>query len=177
MSYFEKFPLIVYEFNSKNTVVKDILCRNMMASEYKPLTDLYSKYNVVDGETPQLLAQRFYGSSFYHWVILLFNEIHNPYFDWPVHSSSIENICIDKYGSENINAIRHYTNSDGIIIGEIKTFSSDVVWVPPANPFGGNPVTFYEHEEIINESKRKIMMMRPELLGDFVSQFEVKING
>ena len=142
MTYFSKFPLMAYEFNSKMSVVKDILRRATFASEYKPFTDLYSPYTILEGETPQSVAVTFYGSPSYHWVVLIFNEIHNQYFDWPLDQLSMDKLCTEKYG-DSVFMTKHY-ELDGIVVGEVKDFSSDVVWVPP-EPVGllSVPISFY----------------------------------
>lgn len=170
MTYFSKFPLMIHESNGKETVVKDILRRARFISEYKPYTDLYTPYRISDGETPQSIAHSIYGAATYHWVVMLFNEIHDPYFDWPMSSHTLYDYCVDKYGEDNMYLVRHI-EQDGNIIGEIKEFNKDIPWVAPENDGNHLAVSFYEYEESVNEAKRSIHIMRPELLGDFVSQF------
>ena len=55
----------------------------------QPYPNLWSKeitdyYDVQDGDTPSILAYQVYGDANKHWVILLFNNIINPYYDWPL---------------------------------------------------------------------------------------------
>lgn len=175
MTYFSNFPNIAYEFNSKISVVKDILRRATFTSEYKPYTDLYTPYTILEGETPQSVADFFYGSPSFHWVVLIFNEIHNPYFDWPLDQLSVDKLCTEKYG-DNVFVTKHY-ELNGSVVGEVKDFSPDFVWVPPSSVGLAVPITFYEYEHRINDEKRYIQIMRPELLSEFVQQFEVAING
>lgn len=177
MTYFTQFPLTTYEFNGISNNVKDIFRRAKFMTEYKSGADIYTPYLISDGETPQSLANTLYGSAFYHWVILIFNEIHDPIFDWPLEQNSIDIICKNKYG-DYMHSLKHFELS-GSIVGEVKDFTSP--WIPPVNPYPGNVeingVTFYEYETTLNEAKRNIVIMRPELLGDFVTQFEKAING
>ena len=170
MTYFQKFPHIVYEFNNTHTVVKDIFVRSAFISEYKPLTDLYSSYIIQDGETPQTIAAAMYGSAFYHWVVLMFNEIHNPYLDWPLTTQTLEKYCTDKYGAA-MYMIKHYVSSDGNVVGEVKVFSSPGTWIPPTDLGNNIGISFYDYESQLNEEKRHITLLRPELLGEFVKQF------
>ena len=175
MTYFSQFPLTTYELSGKESVVVDIFRRSRFISEYIPLTDLYDKYTILDGETPQMLALRFYDSAFYHWVILMFNEIHNPYFDWPLDTLSLEKICSDKYGDTTMYMTKHYIK-DGAIIGEIKQFNPSVTWIPPVDPGLATAVSFYDYEQQMNDSKRDILILKPTLLGEFVKQFNDSIN-
>lgn len=181
MSYFSKLPLTTYEFNSNTTVVRDILTRAAFISEYKPYTDLYDTYLILDGETPQSVALKFYKNTSYHWVVLLFNEIHNPLFDWPLDQLTLTNRLIDFYGETTMNSVRHY-EKDGVVVGEYKEYNKNITWVPPLNPGPINnlvytPITFMDYENRLNDEKRVIRIMRPELLGDFVAQFEESMNG
>jgi hypothetical protein len=177
MTYFAKFPHIAYEFNGNSVVVKDILRRAKFLTEYKPYTDIYEPYTILDGDTPQSLGASFYGASTYHWVILLFNEIHNPSFDWPLTALTLIECCILKYGVDSMYKVRHFEN-DGVVVGEVKDFVKGVEWIPPVS-IGQNlyPVSFFEYEERMNDDRRVITIMRPELLSDFVSQFGESING
>lgn len=176
MTYFNKFPLIAYELDGKESVVTDILRRARFMSEWKTYSDLYMPHMVLDGDTPQSIALTYYGAATYHWIILIFNEIHNPYFEWPMDIQSLENYCISKYGN-NIMFMTRHLEHNGNIVGEIKEFVRGVNWIPPIDQGQNLAVSFFEYEESLNDAKRIIKIMRPELLGDFVSQFEAAING
>jgi hypothetical protein len=106
----------------------------------------------------------------------MFNEIHNPYFEWPVDTLTLKNICIEKYTEVNMYMVKHY-ELDGLIVGEIKDFvDKNLTWIPPLDVDGATPISFYDYEEQLNDDKRQISILRPELLGDFVNQFAQTIN-
>jgi hypothetical protein len=96
MSYFKKFPRIEYTFDNGLTskVAVDILTRVGFKSKVKNTSEMFSDYDIEEGETPEVLADRYYGDSELHWVILIMNEIINPYDDWPV-STRVLNKSID----------------------------------------------------------------------------------
>ena len=175
-NYFNKFPNTSYEFNRQTSVVKDIFRRSAFVSEYRPYSDLFEGYLIKDGETPEFLSMKFYGDSSYHWLLMVFNEIHNIHSDWPMNQLSLEQYCQAKYG-EYAFAISHY-EIDGQIVGEVKTFSDP--WVPPPNPYPGNimciPMTFFDAENTKNDAKRNIKILRPELIREFSVQFERSIR-
>jgi hypothetical protein len=175
MTYFTQFPNIQYEMDNKTYVIKDIFRQATFISEYKPLSDLYESYTILDGETPHMLADKFYGSGEYFWVILVFNNIQSLYIDWPLSAHGLEEYCKQKYGSF-WQSIKHY-EKDGIVVGEYKEFHAN--WVPPVDPENGlyYPVSFYEYESNINDEKRKIKILRSELLSEFITQFKDAING
>lgn len=174
MSYFEYFPKMSYEFEGNKHTVTDILRRCAFISEYKPYTDLFYSHTIADGETPQSLAQQIYDSVNYYWIILLFNEIHNPYFDWPLIEQNMIAMCTEKYTQEVMLLTRHY-EYEGLIVGEVKDFS--IPWEPPVDTGLGTSVSFYDYEVALNDAKREIQILRPELLGNFIDQFRKGING
>lgn len=173
MSYFKYIPFGTYEFDSKISSVKDICKRSMFISEHHPYTDLYDRYEIKDNENIQTIAKKFYESPSYHWIIALINEIHNLQFDWPLNQMQLDNYVHDTYGEDYIK-IKHWVNSSGIICGEIKEYT--LGYVNPPNPgVEGNQeytmITFEEYESMVNDKKRVIFILKPELLGDFVKQF------
>jgi hypothetical protein len=179
MTYFSNLPYTSYELDGDTTIVKNILVRSKFISEYAPYTDLYELYAIDDGETVQSIANSYYGSSSYYWVIMMFNEFHDVNTEWPLNFVQFNKFVEDKYGVYR-DSIMYWVNQDDLVCGEVKNFSSP--WTPPENPgVPGNleytPVTFTEHEEKINNKKRIIKLMRVELLSDFVSQFRDSLNG
>lgn len=175
MTYFKKFPLMTYSFNGKESVVRDILRRATFISEYKPLTDVLTPHLIMDGETPQTLAKTLYGAATYHWIVLMFNELHNPYFDWPLSALDLDRVCIEKYGADTMYMTKHYELND-IIVGEIKQFSKNVPWIAPEAVGESVAVSFFDYEDRLNDKRRSINVLRPELLREFVHQFESSIN-
>lgn len=178
-NFFNKYPNTAYEFNGSSSIVKDIFRRTVFASEYKPYSDLYDDYLVKDGETPESISKIAYGDHAYHWVVLVFNEIHNTLTDWPMNQLDLELYCTSKYGSAQY-LVSHY-QIDENHVGETKDFVDAESWVAPVNPFPNNtrciPVTFFDMENTLNDKKRNIRLLRPELLSSFISQYESSLNG
>lgn len=176
MSYFSQFPKTVYSVLGKESTVQDIFRRCSFISEYKPYTDLYSEYVISDGNSPISIAKEIYGSVDFFWVVLLFNEIHSIYTDWPLNSHDLEETCRSKYGDLVMYQTRHF-ELDGLIVGEVKEFDPAQTWIPPTNP-GGEvlAVSFYDYETRLNDEKRVIQLLRPELLPEFTAQFEAALN-
>jgi len=58
----------------------------------------YQTVEIQDGERPDLLSQRLYGTPIYHWTFLLLNpQIKNIWDDWPMSSSQLVEYCTNKY--------------------------------------------------------------------------------
>lgn len=174
MTYFAKLPYTKYEFNGDSFYVKDILTRNKFKTEFASLSDLCYDYKIADGDTLQSIALDVYGSASLHWVILLFNEIHDIPFEFPLSILELNDYCEIKYGSA-MHLVKHWAVNENIV-GEIKEFTDASSWISPINPQPENsfdciPVSFFEYETKINEAKRNIKILKPELLSEFIKQF------
>jgi Base plate wedge protein 53 len=176
MNYFSKFPLFVYD----NTIVRDILRRTYFVSDYKNYVDLYTPYMILDGDTPESIAQKEYGSVGLWWVVLVFNEIHDMYSEWPKDEPLLIEFCKSKYPGEtlgvaNMDRVFYYMKDD-IIVSEMNPPVDWNTWQSPPEVIGASPITFYDHESSENEKLRRIRLLRPELVQEFVRQFEQVIK-
>lgn len=110
--YFENFPYTLYSLDDRKTVqlVKNILLRVALREEIKNNLTIYDEYDVKDGETPEIVADKFYNDPTLHWVILHINEILDPRFSW-VHS--VNNLSLYVSGKYNdVNGIHHYEDDN-----------------------------------------------------------------
>ena len=74
--YFNYFPTTYYTNSDSSTAldtVTNIIARFAFESELKENTSIFYPYDVQDGETPEMIANKYYGSSEKHWIVLLFN--------------------------------------------------------------------------------------------------------
>ena len=108
MSYFEMFPNILYSAkgDGKFTVMKDILTRVKLVDSAKENILGFDYYDVKDGETPEMIAHKYYGDVNLHWVIIATNDIIDYYEDWPMSVQKFEEFVKNKYN--NPQAIHHY---------------------------------------------------------------------
>ena len=80
--YFANFPSIVYDAtgNFDFKVVTNLLRRVALRQKVRDNTLIFDTYDVGNGETPEILADKLYGESELHWIILLLNNIVNCVF-------------------------------------------------------------------------------------------------
>ena len=129
MAYFKNFPQILYSFSTglsidafamtditRRVKINDFNLQNVMS---------YDEYDVQDGETPELIADKLYDNPEYHWTLLIVNEIIDPRYDWPLSVEALKNYVEAKYGLGNENAVHHYENSDGDTV-YFKTYTGTV---------------------------------------------------
>lgn len=110
-----------------------------------------------DGETPEIVAEKVYGNPEYHWIIMLVNERFDYLADYPLTYDALLKYVEDKYGAGNENATHHYINTDGYIVDSSQA--------------GATPVSNLQYEERVNENKRRIKIVSPNLIATVLNQF------
>jgi len=170
--YFDNFPTIPYdsELTGKSKDVKNLLRRVGIRAKVKVNTMLYDTYDVRNGETPESIAHRLYNDAELHWVIMLINNITDRYHDWPMTEAQFLQFIKDKYS--NVDGTHHYeipqTSGDTSIKIDIGTDNTNY---PSATL-----ITNYEYEQEQQDAKRKIRLLDPSYIGDFVEEFKSLIS-
>ena len=85
-TYFSSFPKIYYDAagNGNYKLVTNLLRRVQIKEGLKESAALFDLYDITGEETPESVAEQFYGNQKYYWVILLFNNIKDRFYDWPL---------------------------------------------------------------------------------------------
>jgi len=173
MAYFEKFPKILYDIdNTKNfKLVTDILRRVKVRESIRDNVELFDKYDVDSGDSPETIAYKIYGSVRYYYVILLLNNIKDRYYDWPLSYQAFESYVKDKYA--NPSGIHHYeiTQSSGTTTSNGPDDYDYLIEVNSTQP-GAVAVTNYEYEQRLQDKKRQIKLLKPGFLKAFETEFE-----
>lgn len=99
--YFKDFPQFLYDFNYgnkiKTSVVLDITRNVRIKKEILQNITLYDEYDIVDGETPEIISEKFYGTPEYHWVVMLANGKYDYRADFPLIESVLQKHISDVY--------------------------------------------------------------------------------
>lgn len=198
--YFSSFPYVGYSLNENPqpgelTWVTDIFRRTAPIRDLLKNRQMFYRYLILDGETPEMIAAREYGSAAYHWVINILNNITDPLLDWPKDYANLVAYINETYGSiaSASTGIHHYTmtqskvdsqgnsSEETFIIDETK-YDTLTSLVPVVTTFaGGVTVTVtttratvdnYTYEIDRNESKRSIVLLRDSYLAQIASELE-----
>ena len=113
--FFRYYPKTFYASNNDVTgvdAVTNIIARFGFEKKLKENSNAFYKYQIQDGDTPEIIADKYYGNVEYHWVVLLFNDIIDPQFDWPLDQNSIIEYIDKKYTA---NGASNTTVQSGII--------------------------------------------------------------
>lgn len=116
--YFQNFPIIEY----KGKRVRDITRRNEFLKSVTTNPFLFLPYTVKDNERAEDVADFYYGSTDYVWLVYLANNIIDPYHEWPMDEQTFNNYLIEKYaeqtgleGTDVLDWIRDQDNDDNIL--------------------------------------------------------------
>ena len=163
--YFEEFGKFTYPFkiNGKTEykLVSDITQNVRVRTEILANITLYDEYDIKDGETPEIIAEKVYGSPLYHWVVMLCNQRYDYINDFPLSSYNLEQHITEKYGSGNEYDTHHYVDTRGNIVDSL-------------NPEAIS-VSNYQYEDDENEKKRRIKLIAPNLLKTILKNFKDSI--
>jgi hypothetical protein len=196
--FFEKFPLLFYTLDDGKTVqtVPDIVRRAVLSEELKKNGTYFDQYDIKDGETPEIVADYWYGDSNLHWLILIANDIIDPRFDWPLDYNNLIKYCEGKYGDENVFALHHYVNAQDYIVNGYRAMTSRSTFSNPSSlvlqatsgyapvnfvyqnfPVGTIfPVSNFMYENALNEKKRRINVLKPSIVSSVETAFTSAIR-
>ena len=190
MQYFNSLPKIIHtDASGISRVFTNIISRiSILPSVLKnPL--VYYKYDIQDGDTPEIIAHKYYGESYRYWIVLFANQILDPQWDWPLSGKVLEKYIVAKYPTTNVYTTTHHcekiithtdgdslvTTTDVVVIDEseydslIETTNSYTIGTSLVTVnITKRIVNIYEYEVELNESKRNINILN----ASYVEQLE-----
>jgi hypothetical protein len=98
--YFNYFPKTAYTLDNKSTGIESITkitSRFSFEEKLKENSAAFYKYSIKDSDTPEIIASKYYGGSERHWIVLMFNDIVDPQFDWPLEGRTLIEYIDKKY--------------------------------------------------------------------------------
>ena len=171
--YFDSFPIIPYG-STDGTVknVTNLLRRVAIRTKVKSNAALYDTYNVKNGETPEIIADKLYEDPELHWVVLLINNVTDRYHDWPMSEQQFSTYVNEKYS--NPDGIHHYeiSQESGDTTQKIEVYDPDLISSDTDAYTSATAITNREYEESEQDKKRKIRLLDPEFIDQFVDEFK-----
>jgi len=166
MSYFNNFSTMLYDPKGDGSakLCTNILRRVRVRANMKKEIVMLVPYDVKENETPEIVADKHHGSPYYHWVVMLLNEVSDVNHDWVKSTRQLQKYLTNKYTEAQLTETHHY---------ELAQSSGDTsikIQVPQGTS-GATTVTNYEYEVALNEQKRSIDLLRNDYLGYFVEEF------
>ncbi len=185
-NYFHAFPTLPYDAvgTMPNTyqTVRNIMNRTKIKKSVKDDLTAYYPYFVKEGERPDTLSYNYYGTVAYAYLILLFNNIVDPQFDWPLNTIDFENYIVAKYGT--VTAAYDETKFYYQIIRaevpktEIRERKEEVKYIIDETTYNAlgeasrKKITAYDYEVQLNDNKRYIRVINKDLITEVDSQYK-----
>lgn len=120
-NFFKQFPTVGYDFD-RNGILQNM---TDIFRHVKPLDNFidnslgYRFYEIQDGERPDIVSQKLYGTPNYYWTFFVVNErLHDGYREWPMSQIDFSEYLDKKYEGVAIIPGRPSvtTNTDGIVL-------------------------------------------------------------
>ena len=162
--FFKAMPKISYKTGDKTILTKDIF-RRVGLDRKKNNKLAVNAYYIKDGETPDMLANNFYGSSKYHWILLIINDIVSVNEEWPKNQELLFTYTESKYGVGNASLDHHYRLTSDISI----IVDHDAAAITAGTI---EAVSNLDYELQLNEEKRQIFVLKPEFLAEFIVSYK-----
>ena len=154
----------------------------------------FDKYKIVGDERPDNVAEKVYNNSDLDWVVLMANNIIDVYNEWPLTQIQFNEYVNNKYKPQELVSIHHHETKEfrdrndqlilpaGIVVDEnwsMEYFSGGQIRSTDTPSSTSNmsekpirSVTYLEFENRLNEDKRNINVIKPDLLGLFLKDFD-----
>ena len=195
MKYFNTLPKIITSDNNSNSILlTNIMARASIIPENLKNPVLYYTYDIQEGDTPEIIAHKYYDDSYRYWIVLLANQITDPQWDWPMSSSTFSSYLSNKYDANtNIySTIHHYEKTSTQLEQSTKTITTNTTitgydefltvvegsssYTLPSGivtvTTSKRAVSYFTYESELNESKRNIKLLNK----SYVEEFETELK-
>ncbi len=164
MLFLDQFKPMDYELDGYKSSITNIT-RSFLIKHLKTDTSLMIQPYTIKGlETPESVAYKLYGDATYHWIILMLNNIVDPFNDWVLSDERVLELAERKY-TTGAKGVHHYLNpATGEQLDDVAVRDNEIV-----NPITVTNLT-YEQEQ--NENRRSILVIAPRAIEKTVLLFE-----
>jgi hypothetical protein len=104
MQYFSTLPSVIStDPNGNKIAAVNLLVRTSIVPQLLNNPSLYYEYDIQEGDTPEIIASKYYDDPYRFWLVLFANQIFDPQWDWPLDYQNFINYINDKYSSDAAN--------------------------------------------------------------------------
>lgn len=203
MQYFDNLPKIVYRSaQGTSSIYTNLMARASIVPSVLKDPMIYYKYDLQEGDTPEIVAYKYYGDSYRYWIVLFANQIMDPQWEWPLSYNSFNAYINNKYGySESLgtwsvfdpysttyelqkiitqyDATTQTTTVNTVVIDELAYNNLNDSTNTYTLPTGivtvsvtKNILSYYDWELEKNESKRNINILNELYVDELEKQFK-----
>lgn len=193
MQYFSNFPKLIFQ----NQLMVDITRRAKVLEKLDGNPYLFLPYTIEDGDTIESIANYYYGDPQYSWLIIIANNIIDPYSDFFKSYKIFNDYIAQKYSKDAEKSEGRALTKDEIIAWtQNETITDNILWyqnqfVPEIqlsketfmndetkNFFANfSPKRIYDYETEENDKKRNIQLVSSRYVGQIVQEVRSILNG
>jgi hypothetical protein len=115
MRYFSNFPKLITSDGKGNVNLStNLLTRVNLVPSLLNNPSLFYKYNLQDGDTPEIIASKYYDNPYRYWIFLYGNNIMDPQWDLALSNRNFDAYLENKYyasANSNNQTVIAYTKS------------------------------------------------------------------
>lgn len=153
--YFQYYPKVLVSAygDLEEQVLTNIVHKVALRKDVLNNVSVYTPWVLRDGDTPEIVADAYYGSPQYHWVVLMSNGINDGYYEWVMSYEVFNRFLLDQYGSveSTMITVHHYEDAYGNHI-DATTYAA----TPEEER---KSVSIYDYWDGVNESRRHIRLL------------------
>ena len=195
-NYFRKLPNLDYptllktkQSNTDYIETKNLFRRVKIREDLFSNFVVFDQYKIVGDERPDNVAEKVYGDDNLDWIILMSNNIIDMKNEWPMTQSDLNTYINEKYTQKELSNIHHYetiefrdrNNQLLVPAGKVVDESFTIEYYLGQSGLRNNgqlktaspirSVNNYENEIEINDKKRSINVIKEDVLGLFLKDF------
>ena len=155
---YEQLPKLEYNGVS----ISDITVNFRLTKLTDNLSNYYTDVDIPEGSTPENVSLDVYGTTDYWWLILIANDVIDPFYDWLMRESEVEAYANKLY--DNVNDIHHW---EDVEYNEYTENNVDETLTP---------VTNIEWEIYKNDKKRRISIINPNEIHKIEKEMKMYVD-
>jgi len=195
MQYFDTLPKVIYSDPvTGRKLLTNLMARVSMMPQVLQNPVVYYPYDIQEGDTPEIIAYKYYGDSYRYWIVLFANQILDPQWDWPMDSLTFNDYLLNKYPNIDTNTTLHHylktvtsvDNTTGVstidnIIIDITAYNSLAETKRTYTLPNGSTVTvttdkstvsIFDYELELNEKNRSIRLLNSIYADQLEKEFQ-----
>jgi hypothetical protein len=126
MLYFNSFPYTTTtDYSGNKVVLTNILERVEVIPTLLNDVNLFYSYSVKDGDTLDIISNKYYGDSYRYWMVAYSNQLIDTQANWPMGPSLFNDYIIDKYTSATANSLHISANT--VTSGQVLAYTQGTI--------------------------------------------------
>lgn len=179
--------------DGSSVAATDIMVRTSIIPTLLNAPALFYEYDIQEGDTPEIIADKYYKDSYRYWLVLFSNQIVDPQWEWPLNYQEFNDYLAVKYPTtdvyttvydyqETVTQYDQTTQTTTINTFEIDetTYNTLVTGTNTYTPSSGAVTitvskrvrSIFDYEFETNESKRSIKLINSLYAGEIEAELK-----